>query len=681
MFYSHNLLARKGPLGTVWCAAHLQNRLKKPNYISVNIPSTVEKIMNPEVPIALRMSGHLLFGVVRIYSKKVEYLQRDCNSLRIEISKAYANADINLPEDANQAKDESITLPDNFALDLMGIDDHDLNGSPDNHLRRNEDISFTDYSPASFSKNQHGTPAGYIMISVGEISSRSPSIIRNSPVPRSVRVEDIPDPHTPPSTFIGVQDPDPDHHLRSNDIITNEDDVVPPLEVETLRLNTPSVQKTPISDALPDEIAPDPEIVNEISEKNNNDSSNLNDIPDNGGPSSPPKQSSSRESMHSDHDHVQDSSARQASFKLVSTSPRVKRSAELAPAPPRVKRRRIKYDQATVLTNEFMKKAIDDASGLKRKRKGVSSYLGVYRLNNAHKKQKVLFDPVITGLCDNLSELHEDDNVSSKACLINVEQANPGVMEINVEQANPGVMEVNVEQASPGVMEVNVEQANPDAMEIGRFSDSADRGDNMIPINSPDNTQFSSPHHEDQNTPAFSTDVGSKSYQAATTAGTSVGPTPDHTSSIGSFPASSVKSFFSDTDTPFPESHQGFDNSGGLYDIPEVDDAEEFAFIEDDAGTPSLKGTPEIGSLLPRTRGVAKLIKEKSAATPSSSENFGPVSMKSILEGKTRKVCSRMFFETLVLKSCDLVDVKQDEPYGDITLKVTSKLSKLDFSN
>ncbi|XP_035845943.1 sister chromatid cohesion 1 protein 3 isoform X2 [Helianthus annuus] len=128
MFYSHNLLARKGPLGTVWCAAHLQNRLKKPNYISVNIPSTVEKIMNPEVPIALRMSGHLLFGVVRIYSKKVEYLQHDCNSLRIEISKAYANADINLPEDANQAKYESITLPDNFALDLMGIEDHDLNG-------------------------------------------------------------------------------------------------------------------------------------------------------------------------------------------------------------------------------------------------------------------------------------------------------------------------------------------------------------------------------------------------------------------------------------------------------------------------------------------------------------------------------------------------------------------------
>ncbi|KAI7740787.1 hypothetical protein M8C21_030205, partial [Ambrosia artemisiifolia] len=124
--------------------------------------------MNPEVPIALRMSGYLLFGVVRIYSKKVEYLQHDCNVLRIDISKAYANADINLPEDANQAKYESITLPDNFALDLMSIDDHDLTGSPDSHLRRNEDISFTDHSPASFSKNRQETPAGYIMISVGE---------------------------------------------------------------------------------------------------------------------------------------------------------------------------------------------------------------------------------------------------------------------------------------------------------------------------------------------------------------------------------------------------------------------------------------------------------------------------------------------------------------------------------
>ncbi|RVX02844.1 Sister chromatid cohesion 1 protein 3 [Vitis vinifera] len=41
MFYSHTFLARKGPLGTVWCAAHLQHKLKKSHYTATDIPSTV----------------------------------------------------------------------------------------------------------------------------------------------------------------------------------------------------------------------------------------------------------------------------------------------------------------------------------------------------------------------------------------------------------------------------------------------------------------------------------------------------------------------------------------------------------------------------------------------------------------------------------------------------------------
>lgn len=41
MFYSHTFLARKGPLGTVWVAAHMQSRLKKSHYTSTDIPSTV----------------------------------------------------------------------------------------------------------------------------------------------------------------------------------------------------------------------------------------------------------------------------------------------------------------------------------------------------------------------------------------------------------------------------------------------------------------------------------------------------------------------------------------------------------------------------------------------------------------------------------------------------------------
>lgn len=35
--------------------------------------------MNPEAPLALRLSGQLLLGVVRIYNRQLVYLYEDCN--------------------------------------------------------------------------------------------------------------------------------------------------------------------------------------------------------------------------------------------------------------------------------------------------------------------------------------------------------------------------------------------------------------------------------------------------------------------------------------------------------------------------------------------------------------------------------------------------------------------------
>lgn len=92
--------------------------------------------MFPEVPIALRMSGHLLLGVVRIYSKQVEYFFQDCNYLELRLKKALlpmtvnlpegATYDIvtnvNLPEGATQATYNSITLPETFQLDALQSD-------------------------------------------------------------------------------------------------------------------------------------------------------------------------------------------------------------------------------------------------------------------------------------------------------------------------------------------------------------------------------------------------------------------------------------------------------------------------------------------------------------------------------------------------------------------------------
>ena len=43
MFYSVQLLAKKGPLGTVWIAGHLDKRLKRNQIYETNIASSVGK--------------------------------------------------------------------------------------------------------------------------------------------------------------------------------------------------------------------------------------------------------------------------------------------------------------------------------------------------------------------------------------------------------------------------------------------------------------------------------------------------------------------------------------------------------------------------------------------------------------------------------------------------------------
>jgi cohesin complex subunit SCC1 len=79
MFYSQIILAKKGPLAKVWLAAHWgDKKLARPQIFATDISQSVESIVNPTVPLALRVSGHLLLGVVRIYSRKVKYVLNDC---------------------------------------------------------------------------------------------------------------------------------------------------------------------------------------------------------------------------------------------------------------------------------------------------------------------------------------------------------------------------------------------------------------------------------------------------------------------------------------------------------------------------------------------------------------------------------------------------------------------------
>lgn len=64
--------------------------------------------------LALRTSGHLLLGVVRIYSRKAKYLLADCNEALVKIKMAFRPGTVDLPEENREAAVAAITLAENF---------------------------------------------------------------------------------------------------------------------------------------------------------------------------------------------------------------------------------------------------------------------------------------------------------------------------------------------------------------------------------------------------------------------------------------------------------------------------------------------------------------------------------------------------------------------------------------
>ncbi|PKU61577.1 Sister chromatid cohesion 1 protein 2 [Dendrobium catenatum] len=87
MFYSLSLLSRKGPLGTIWIAAYCFKKLKRGQIDSTDISSTVDKIM-PEIQISHRVLAQLLLGIVKIFSKKVDFLYDACNEALNQMRKS-----------------------------------------------------------------------------------------------------------------------------------------------------------------------------------------------------------------------------------------------------------------------------------------------------------------------------------------------------------------------------------------------------------------------------------------------------------------------------------------------------------------------------------------------------------------------------------------------------------------
>mmetsp|Transcript_24796 Transcript_24796/g.34713 ORF Transcript_24796/g.34713 Transcript_24796/m.34713 type:complete len:502 (-) Transcript_24796:78-1583(-) len=116
MFYSQFVLAKKGALARVWLAAHWDRKLTKAQILQTDIEKSVASIINPDVPMALRMSGHLLLGVTRIYARKVKYLLSECNEALVKIKMAFRtdHTQVDLRPEETVATYAAITLPESY---------------------------------------------------------------------------------------------------------------------------------------------------------------------------------------------------------------------------------------------------------------------------------------------------------------------------------------------------------------------------------------------------------------------------------------------------------------------------------------------------------------------------------------------------------------------------------------
>ncbi|KAK5924387.1 hypothetical protein CgunFtcFv8_001258 [Champsocephalus gunnari] len=114
MFYTQLFTSKRGPLAKIWLAAHWERKLTKAQVFECNLETTIKDIISPQMKIGLRTSGHLLLGVVRIYSKKAKYLLADSTDALVKIKFAFRPGQTDLPDEGLEATLKAITLNEDF---------------------------------------------------------------------------------------------------------------------------------------------------------------------------------------------------------------------------------------------------------------------------------------------------------------------------------------------------------------------------------------------------------------------------------------------------------------------------------------------------------------------------------------------------------------------------------------
>ncbi|KAF7835980.1 sister chromatid cohesion 1 protein 3-like [Senna tora] len=661
--------------------------------------------MEPEVPIALRMSGHLLLGVVRIYSKKVDYLFQDCNAVLTGLSKAFASIQINLPEDARQAPFQSITLPETFDLDSLNIDFLDY-GVEDVHMRNQEEITLTDQVPVGMDY--------YVAITFDEdIMDSSHMEVPSDSGARPMEEDNVP--QSPLTNAGAFQDHGPSTHGESPSALQNDANQSPNIEDHDVTSDLGHQEAGPSNQTDVFNLSPranSPQVVPEIEvlRDANNDANLVNSppvFPDQGDNNT--ETNELFDQIMNDKDHslpiIDDldvgglsvPSQQHSGLPTPSTSQRapeaqvsvghdspnlVLRSSPPIQQPQRRGRKRKQqfFDTSTVLTNKVMKKALNDPANILRKRRFMpSSDLLTWKMNNSRRKEQVFDQSLLTGLCKDLLDISKREYICTKPHLI-ISEEDQADEEVARTPTTSQIPE-EPRAASPPVTACDYDMETHD-MEIERLRSIAATPLPTIPDVETEVTNIEG----NRSSPARQDDMPSVSAQKLRSVSVSPLRTNDvagtiQTPDLGASPGDHV----SNMETPMMSHDEGaFQENFGLSDTHHLMNSADEPFSVGSSvndmyiliAAAGSQGSEGVNSLSVRTRAVAQYLKNHSPISTIEEEPAEDLSLNKILEGKTKKISARMFFETLVLKSYGLIDVQQEEPYGDISLKLTPELSK-----
>ncbi|MED6156803.1 synaptotagmin C2 domain protein, Syn1 [Stylosanthes scabra] len=107
-------------------AATMHAKINRRKLDKLNIIKICEEILNPSVPMALRLSGILMGGVVIVYERKVKLLYDDVTRFLAEINEAWKVKSVAhptvLPKGKSKARKEAVTLPENEDMNIGDVE-------------------------------------------------------------------------------------------------------------------------------------------------------------------------------------------------------------------------------------------------------------------------------------------------------------------------------------------------------------------------------------------------------------------------------------------------------------------------------------------------------------------------------------------------------------------------------